>query len=67
MENKKTSLKITSWTGEEMTWEGPWDSNVEDILNGLYGMMVGLTWQPETVVTEMYEWAKEKLPENQDE
>lgn len=41
-------------------WESPYlDVTMDDILNALYGILVSATWQPETVIKCMKDFAEE--------
>lgn len=42
-ENAKTKLTLTH-SGVTMTWEGPWDADLNDILDGLVGCLRGVTF-----------------------
>lgn len=41
-------------------WESPYsDVTMDDILNAFYGMMIAATWQPETAISAMKDFAEE--------
>lgn len=45
---------------DRFVWESPYsDVTMEDILNALYGMLVGKTWTPATVIKAMKDFADE--------
>lgn len=48
--------------GKTFTWEtDAWDCDMEDFLEAFYGMMIGATYHPETVLRSMKEFAEERL------
>ena len=42
--------------------EMPWDANVEDVLQALYGAMITATFNPVSILRGMKEFAEEHLP-----
>ena len=62
MENKqKTKLTLESY-GNVISWESPYsDASMEDLLNAFYGLCVGATWLPKTVLEAMQYFAEEHL------
>ena len=58
-DDAKTRL-ILETNDNRYIWESPYaDANMDEILNALYGLCVGATWQPETVIKCMKEFADE--------
>lgn len=49
--------------GTKSTWEGPWDSNIHDVISGFVGCMVGQTWNEETICHGFGEYLK-RFPED---
>lgn len=48
--------------GKMFSWEtSTWDCDMDDFLEAFYGMMIGLTYHPETVLRGMKEFADERL------
>ena len=67
-ENEKTKLTLTH-AGVTMTWEGPWDAGLEDILDGLVGCLRGVTFG-EWIGEGMKDWLEDRyyeLFENKEE
>ncbi|MBP5724826.1 MAG: hypothetical protein J6X18_14785 [Bacteroidales bacterium] len=62
MENKqKTKLTLESY-GNVISWESPYtDASMEDLLYAFYGLCVGATWLPKTVLENMRDFAEEHL------
>jgi len=63
MENEKTKLTLKHG-GVTMTWEGPWDADLSDIMSGLVGCLRGVTFG-DWVVEGIRDWAEEQLPEDE--
>ena len=63
MKDMTTKMKITFENEDhKLTWESPYiDSSMEEILDAVYGMCITMTWHPYTVLSNMYEYSKEKL------
>lgn len=61
-ENEKTILTLTM-NGIKMSWEGNWDANMDDLLSAFYGLCVGHTFLPESVIGVMKDFALERMPE----
>lgn len=47
-----------------MTWEGPWDADLSDIMSGLVGCLRGVTFG-DWVVEGIRDWVEEQLPEDE--
>lgn len=48
--------------GRRIAYE--WDHTMiemEELLNAFYSIMIGITWQPTTILSNMKEFAEEKL------
>lgn len=61
MEQHKTKLELTV---DDITtsWEAPhFDCTMDDLLSAFFGLLVAHTWLPETVLTNMKEFAEEQL------
>lgn len=58
--NDNTEL-ILKMNGQEHSWKGPWDSDINDILDAFYGLLTGATFSPKMLPVWMKEWAEEKL------
>lgn len=43
-----------------------WDAGLNDLLDAFYGALVTMTFHPDSIVEAMYEYSKEKLPNNKD-
>lgn len=63
MKDNSTKMQITFENENcKLTWQSPYiDSSMEDILEAIYGMCIGMTWHPYTVLNTMYKFSKEKL------
>lgn len=68
-ENTPTKLTL-EMNGVTMSWEGPWDAGIDDIMEGFVGCLRGLTFG-EWVISRIKEWCeanevttKEKEPRN---
>ena len=57
-ENKPTILKLEHG-GTVQTVELPWDANMLDMLQAFYGLCIGATWQPSTVIEGMYDFVQQ--------
>lgn len=61
MEEKKTKLTLEI-NGTVTTWEVPYDDcSVEDIIYGLYGIMVAQTFQPGSIANCMKEFGEDQM------
>ena len=59
-ENKP--VKLTLESGDvKLTSEMNWDAPMDDLLNSFYGLCIGATWHPTSVLETMAEFASEKL------
>lgn len=58
--NDFKGIKITYETEDgTTTWQSPYsDVTIDDILWGFYGLCIGQTWYPTTVISGMREFAK---------
>lgn len=63
--NEKTKLTI-SQNGTTMTWEGPWDASLDDIMEGLIGCLRGLTFG-EWCIKSIRDWCNEYVEEEDEE
>lgn len=61
-EKKFTRLTVENSYGHKITvdWDHE-DVDMEDLLNAFYASLIGLTWQPETVLRNMRDFADERL------
>ena len=50
--------------GRIVTYELPWDAGADEIIEALYGAMIGQTFSPEGAVRAMYEFSKEHIKED---
>lgn len=58
----KAKITITQGYGETMSWETDHsDVTIDELLQGVYGCLIGLTWTPEVILNGMKEWAEENL------
>lgn len=64
-ENKNTVLTLEH-AGVKMTWEGPWDADLDEIMSGFVGCLRGVTWG-DWVVKHIKEWCEEQLPDSEEE
>jgi len=46
--------------------ELPWDVSIEDLINAFYSACIGITYQPQTVLRCMKEFAEERLTDFKD-
>ena len=60
---EQTKLQL-SHGGSVMTWEGPWDSDLDEILNGLIGCLIGVGFSPNGIHSYIKDWAEEFNPED---
>lgn len=52
----------------KMSWEtGQWDCGMEELLEAFYGLCVGQTFCPETVLKGMKEFVEERMPEEEED
>lgn len=55
----KTRL-VFETENDRYIWESPYvDVSMEDILDAFFGMLVSATWQPETVISCMRDYAED--------
>lgn len=61
---KHPAIEITYKTEHAMsTWSSEYfDASLEDIFNGIFGMLVAQTWDPQSILEEMRDFAIEHLP-----
>jgi hypothetical protein len=65
MENQEIT-KITMQVGDRTTnWETNCDCDMNDILWGFFGLLVGNTWYPSTVLSGMKDFIKEFEKDNE--
>lgn len=60
-ETKPTKLTLEHGSGK-MSWEGPWDASLNDIMEGFIGCLRGITFG-DWVVKSIKEWCEANLPE----
>ena len=52
----------------KMTWEsGAPDTPINEVLEGIFGCLVGLTWSPNVILNAMKDFVEEKLPNDSEE
>lgn len=67
MKNETQVKLIYETQDQRLTWEFPFiDPSLDDILEAFYGMLVSTTWHPESIAQAMYDFGKERLPENEE-
>ena len=63
MENKGCKLSVSSY-GTTMEWHSDYDdATLEDFLDAFYGCLIGLTFQPRSIIEAMERYAQEHLKE----
>lgn len=63
--NDKTVLTLEQ-NGVKMTWEGSWDADLDEILNGFVSCLRGITFG-DWVVKAIRDWAEEQAPREEGE
>jgi len=58
--NEPTKLTLKHYN--EMSWEGPWDANLGDLMTAFVGCLRGVGFG-EWVVRSIRDWCNEQLPE----
>ena len=53
LESSYGTKQIAEWDHE--------DISIDDILDAFYGILIGATWHPQTILQAMQEFAEEKL------
>lgn len=60
-----------AWKNEHPTstiWEtGAPDANLENVLEGFYGCLIGLTWHPDAILRAMKNFVEERLTDDTEE
>lgn len=59
MENKPTKLSLEQHD-IKMSAEMSWDAGLTDILDSFYGLLVGVTFQPNMIISIMKQWVENK-------
>lgn len=59
-ENEKIILTMES-NAMKFISELPWDAGMDDILDAFFGLCISATFAPKTILTQMKEFADEKL------
>lgn len=59
--NEENKTKLTLSQGDiTMTWEGPWDSGINEIMEGFIGCLRGITFG-DWVISLIADWCDEQL------
>lgn len=61
MKDEKFIITMEQTDGKKMITELSWDAGMDDILEAVYGMCIGLTFHPSTVLEVMKDFADERL------
>lgn len=62
----KTRLTL-EMNGQEFSWKGPWDVDINDILDAFYGLLVGATFSATAIPNWIKEWLEDRFPEQVEE
>ena len=54
--------KLYAYPRRKLYAEIPNDSSIEDIMDALHGLLVGMSWDAEVVVDQLYGWCVERMP-----
>lgn len=67
MNNEKQITRLTLENYDyKVSWEVPYsDSQVQDLCQAFYSLLIGVTYSPETVLEGMKSFAEERLPEEE--
>lgn len=60
-QDDKFIITMEQTDGKKMVTELSWEAGMDDVLEAFYGMCVGLTWAPVTVLEAMKDFADERL------
>lgn len=63
-ENKPTTLTLQHYN--TVSWTGPWDADLDTLMEGFVGCLIGCGFGPEWVIRHMKEWCEEHLPEDKE-
>lgn len=58
MKNEDTILTL-SQSGIKMSVELPWDASIEDLIQAFYSTLIGITFNPQTIVKGFKEFLEE--------
>lgn len=67
MEENSPSELILKMNGREYSWKGPWDADMEDLLDAFYGLLVGATFSAKMIPEWMKEWVEDHVEESPEE
>lgn len=61
MKDEKFIITMEQTDGKKMITELSWEAGMDDILEAVYGMCIGLTFHPNTVLGAMKDFVDERL------